>query len=152
MKIWSMAVVTIFVSIVAGCSRPTDVGFVSSQAVQKLKPELRKQVRGILLDQCGTPRAPILLGSGRSTSAHLKQGSAVYSKYCVQCHGVTGDGNGPAAVYMLPEAARLSARRLQVYIHAVRGQAPPRRPDPDRETWDSRDVDAVICTVAPRRS
>ncbi len=46
---------------------------------------------------------PILLGSGRSTTPRLKQGSAVYSKYCVQCHGVTGDGNGTAAVYMLPK-------------------------------------------------
>ncbi len=83
--------------------RPTDVGYVSSQAVQKLKPELQKQVRGILLDQCGTPKAPILLGSNRVTSTHLKHGSAVYSRYCAACHGVTGDGNGPAAVFMVPK-------------------------------------------------
>jgi mono/diheme cytochrome c family protein len=102
-KIWSMANVTFLVGMVADCSRPADVGFASAQGVQKLKPELQKQVRGILLDQCGTPKAPILLGSGRSTSAHLKQGSAIYARYWVQCHGVSGDGNGPAAVYMLPK-------------------------------------------------
>jgi mono/diheme cytochrome c family protein len=102
-KIWSAAVTTLLSGVVVGCSRPTDVGFVSSPAVQKLKPELQKQVRGILLDQCGTPKAPILLGSARVTSAHLKQGASVYSKYCVQCHGVTGDGNGAAAVYMIPK-------------------------------------------------
>lgn len=103
MKIWSTAVVAVFASIAAGCSRPAEVAYVSSQAVQKLKPELQKQVRGILLDQCGTPAAPILLGGGRSTTPRLKQGAAVYSKYCVQCHGVTGDGNGTAAVYMIPK-------------------------------------------------
>ena len=82
---------------------PNGCCFCVEPGVQKLKPELQKQVRGILLDQCGTPKAPILLGSGRVTSARLKQGSAVYTKYCVQCHGVSGDGNGPAAVYMIPK-------------------------------------------------
>jgi len=94
---------TLLTGVVVGCSRPSEVGFVSSQAVEKLKPELQKQVRGILRDQCGTPKAPILLGGGRVTSAHLKQGAAVYSKYCVLCHGVTGDGNGAAAAYMVPK-------------------------------------------------
>jgi mono/diheme cytochrome c family protein len=94
---------TFLTGVVVGCSRPPDVVFVSSQAVQKLKPELQKQVRGILLDQCGTPQAPRLLGGTSVSSGHLKQGAAIYSKYCVQCHGVTGDGSGVAAAYMIPK-------------------------------------------------
>ena len=27
----------------------------------------------------------------------------LYSRYCVQCHGVNGDGNGVAATYMIPK-------------------------------------------------
>ena len=103
----------------------------SSQAVQKLKPELQKQVRGILLDQCGTPAAPILLGSGRSTSPHLKQGSAIYSKYCVQCHGVTGDGNGPAAVYIVPKRATIGPEFSS--LHRRRTE-----PSHSAKTWAGR--------------
>jgi len=102
-KVWFGASVVCLASAVVGCSRPPDVNFVSSQEVQKLKPELQKQVRGILLEQCGTPRAPKLLGSATSNMAHLKQGALVYTKYCVQCHGVSGDGNGVAAIYMIPK-------------------------------------------------
>jgi mono/diheme cytochrome c family protein len=36
-------------------------------------------------------------------SRHLKHGQAVYLKRCVQCHGVNGDGNGPAAEYLYPK-------------------------------------------------
>lgn len=32
----------------------------------------------------------------------LKQGRDVFMKYCVSCHGVTGDGAGPAAEYLYP--------------------------------------------------
>ncbi|MBL4883932.1 MAG: cytochrome c [Planctomycetaceae bacterium] len=32
----------------------------------------------------------------------LQQGSALYSKHCLHCHGVSGDGNGPTAIYMTP--------------------------------------------------
>ncbi len=103
---WGASVVmssTLLASAVVGCSRAPVVNFVSSQDVQKLQPELQKQVRGILLDQCGTPRVPKLLGSESRNLAHLQRGAQVYTKYCVQCHGVSGDGNGIAAVYMLPK-------------------------------------------------
>ena len=38
-----------------------------------------------------------------SATAHLKRGAEVYSRYCIQCHGVTGDGNGVAAAYLIPK-------------------------------------------------
>ena len=103
MKDWFKVSAIVLISTVAGCSRPADVSFVSSQQVQKLKPELQKQVLSILMDHCGTPQAPKLLGSPHLSSAHLKHGAEVFMRYCVQCHGVTGDGNGTAAVYMIPK-------------------------------------------------
>ncbi len=33
----------------------------------------------------------------------LKQGAVIYRRRCAGCHGVTGDGNGPAAAYLQPK-------------------------------------------------
>src|SRR5262249_33781165 len=70
---------------------------------QKLKPELQKQILSILKDRCGTPQNPKLLGNSTIKAAHLRHGEAVYSRYCVACHGVTGDGNGIAAAHLIPK-------------------------------------------------
>ena len=36
-------------------------------------------------------------------TAHLRQGAEVYRNRCAGCHGVSGDGNGPAAEYLQPK-------------------------------------------------
>jgi mono/diheme cytochrome c family protein len=95
----SIAVATL----IAGCAREPDAVYVSSQQVQKLKPELQKQVLSVLKDRCGTPQNPKLLGNTVIKAAHLRRGEAVYSRYCVACHGVTGDGNGASAAYLNPK-------------------------------------------------
>ena len=88
----------------AGCARLPEPSFTINTQTQKLKPEFQKQITKILGEQCGRPLAPKLLGeNGQRSLAHLKRGAEVYSRYCVQCHGVTGDGNGVAAAYMLPK-------------------------------------------------
>ena len=74
-----------------------DLPYVDSKEVQKLKPDLKEKVHSILAHYCGTPQSPKLLGNERVSPAHLKQGALVYSRYCIQCHGNTGDGNGVAA-------------------------------------------------------
>jgi mono/diheme cytochrome c family protein len=87
----------------AGCSsRPERVDFSASEQAETLRPELRKQIDAVLTERCGTPQNPRLLGRPDLARAHLKQGAAVYARYCVQCHGVTGDGKGEAAAYLLP--------------------------------------------------
>jgi mono/diheme cytochrome c family protein len=43
------------------------------------------------------------LGAEGALPAHLKHGSLVFSRYCVQCHGHTGDGNGVAAEFLIPK-------------------------------------------------
>jgi mono/diheme cytochrome c family protein len=90
------------VFLASGCARQPEPVFSSSAQVQKLKPEFQQQIRRILADQCGRPLAPRLLGNKDVSEAHLKRGAEVYSRYCVQCHGVTGDGNGAAATYLIP--------------------------------------------------
>ncbi len=32
----------------------------------------------------------------------LARGGSIYRSYCMQCHGLTGDGNGPGGKYLLP--------------------------------------------------
>jgi mono/diheme cytochrome c family protein len=91
------------VAVVVGCARQPDAVYVSSQQVQKLRSELQKQVLTVLKDRCGTPQTPKLLGRPDIKTSHLRHGEAVYSRYCVSCHGVTGDGNGIAATYLIPK-------------------------------------------------
>ncbi len=42
------------------------------------------------------------LSRDREVQSQLQLGAAVYTRRCMQCHGVTGDGAGPAADYMYP--------------------------------------------------
>ncbi len=42
-------------------------------------------------DQCSMDRGEV-----------LKNGRALYMRHCSHCHGTSGDGNGPTAVYMTP--------------------------------------------------
>jgi mono/diheme cytochrome c family protein len=86
-----------------GCARQPEPSFMSGAQVQKLKTEFQQQIKRILLDECGTPLSPKLLGSPDVSATHLKRGAEVYSRYCVQCHGVSGDGNGVAAPYLNPK-------------------------------------------------
>jgi len=36
------------------------------------------------------------------TKASLARGEKIYQDYCIGCHGPVGDGNGPAAPYLMP--------------------------------------------------
>ena len=49
-------------------------------------------------------------GSVASTPA-LAQGATVYAVNCVSCHGVNGDGNGPAAAVLLPRPANFTVKQ-----------------------------------------
>lgn len=41
--------------------------------------------------------------------AELERGRAVYEAHCAACHGVNGDGDGPAAVWLYPKPRNFSA-------------------------------------------
>ncbi len=85
-----------------GCVRPPEESFVSAEKVTKLPEKAQAQIRTILAERSGTPSAVKLLGSPKADRDHLQLGKGVYTKYCQQCHGVSGDGNGPAAAYLIP--------------------------------------------------
>jgi DMSO reductase family type II enzyme heme b subunit len=47
-------------------------------------------------------------GNAPVLNPQLQSGKAVYDQHCAACHGVTGDGNGPAAVWVFPKPRNFS--------------------------------------------
>ncbi|MDR3633328.1 MAG: c-type cytochrome [Isosphaeraceae bacterium] len=74
----------------------------TSKQAAKLEPKFRDKVRNVLEEQCGTPGAVKVLGGDKAELASVRKGAVVYKRYCTQCHGTSGDGNGPAGRYMIP--------------------------------------------------
>ena len=98
-----------------GCARQVDPAFVSSAAAQAL-PELhQQQIRDVLAEHFGTPVNPQLMLPDPDSEEDdpalveaadpdvLQHGAQVYNLRCAGCHGVTGDGNGPAAPHLQPK-------------------------------------------------
>lgn len=65
----------------------------------------------------------LALAGGLAAQGELEQGKAVYEKWCSQCHGDTGEGNGPAAHFMYPRPRDFVAALYQVRSTAS-GQLP----------------------------
>jgi mono/diheme cytochrome c family protein len=64
--------------------------------------------------------------------ATLKEGSRLYRLYCLQCHGLTGDGRGPTAKWVNPHPRdyRPGIFKFQSVDQATDGNTrPPRRED-----------------------
>lgn len=83
--------------------------FVSSEPVLALPAEAQTSLRGELRNRIGSFEEPVLLSAvdaegkmSRVERERLLRGQAVYQLRCVQCHGVSGDGNGPTAHAMYP--------------------------------------------------
>src|SRR5579862_1589840 len=45
-----------------------------------------------------------LAAAAQATAGDPARGKAVYARYCTQCHGARGDGNGEAAAFTTPRA------------------------------------------------
>ncbi|MAT70154.1 MAG: hypothetical protein CMJ58_11610 [Planctomycetaceae bacterium] len=70
--------------------------------VYKMLRGLQDQIADILAERVGTPEKIKMLGNPHVDEAQLKRGYELFTQYCVQCHGVNGDGNGPLADYLNP--------------------------------------------------
>lgn len=47
-----------------------------------------------------------------STAANLRNGKIYYGYYCLMCHGVEGDGNGPVGQSYVPKPTNLSSPKI----------------------------------------
>jgi mono/diheme cytochrome c family protein len=86
-----------------GCQRLETPQFVSHSKLGELPVKLQTAVQAELEKHSGTFQRPVLLVPADEPAGDLSRGQAVYQERCVQCHGVTGDGQGPAAKYMYPK-------------------------------------------------
>ena len=99
---WKSLCGTLALVCVIGCHRAEPPQFVLSDGAKDLSAELQQAVKDELIKQTGTFLRPKLLESAGDSHQDLSRGQAVYQERCVQCHGVSGDGNGPSAKYMYP--------------------------------------------------
>ncbi len=139
-----------------GCGRSPEVRYTPRAEVQTLKPELQQQIAHLLEQHCGSAQSPKVLGNETISVRHLLHGRDVYQKRCVQCHGVTGDGAGPAAAVLYPKP-RDYRRGLFKFTSTPYG-AKPRRDDlvrtvrrgisgtsmPSFQLLEDRDLNAVV--------
>jgi DMSO reductase family type II enzyme heme b subunit len=58
--------------------------------------------------------AMIALCSAAPLYAQDPPGKAIYDKWCAECHGATGKGDGAAAAYMLPRPRDFTQARYQI--------------------------------------
>lgn len=99
---WRLSPLLLLATCVVGCHRSEVPSFVASTAATKLKAEVRTAVETELTKQTGSYLNPKMLVEEGDTHADLLRGQAIYQQRCVQCHGVSGDGNGVSAKYMYP--------------------------------------------------
>jgi len=120
---WAASLVAVLT--IAGCERPATPVYESSKTVKGLPEKVQKQIRDELEKHNGTPLRPKLIGQDALTADHLAHGAEVYRLRCAACHGVTGDGNGPAATAMhpLPRDYRLGIFK---FTSTTNGQKPLR--------------------------
>ena len=125
--------------LLAGCQPTATLTFEPSEQVRSLGSEaeseeerqlwtdLQQQIATILHEKCGTPQRPRLLGSPETDPKQLALGASIYARRCQSCHGVSGDGQGPVAQYLLPRPR--DYRRGIFKFTTTRYGAKPRRAD-----------------------
>lgn len=58
--------------------------------------------------------ASTLVGPSPASGQDVERGEQIYRKWCVECHGTEGAGDGPAADRMLPRPRDLTEARYQI--------------------------------------
>src|SRR4026208_1666412 len=81
------------------------------------------------------------VSQGGSAAAN-KPGKAVYEQHCAACHGVNGDGNGPASVWLFPKPRNFSAGLFKIQ------STPPGSPPTDEDLFQTARGGAWCCLTA----
>ena len=108
--------------LLSGCRGSEDVSFTFRDAVGELPDTHQQQLKKILVDYYGTATKPQLKTPDPDAEVgedgtlpllevvdpdRLRRGQIVFNKYCAHCHGVTGDGMGPAAGVITADGERI---------------------------------------------
>ena len=99
-----------------------------------LNDETRRNIALVLRDFSGRPRVPkIDINDLRHETVNkalekelkldkktLAEGSKLYRKQCLHCHGLNGDGKGPTGLWLNPHPDRKSTRLNSSHIQKSR--------------------------------
>lgn len=106
-------------ALVVGCDKPAAPQF-HLNMVQMVSeatptpPEYQQQIADVLEAMFGTPDKPFALPESGLDERKLKMAAGaawsdekganfgLYRKHCVHCHGISGDGRGPTALFLNP--------------------------------------------------
>ncbi|MCE9531775.1 MAG: cytochrome c [Planctomycetes bacterium] len=93
-----------------------------------LPAEQKAKLQEILGELFGTPAAPMVATGDDDGREHVERlrllpdtltaGSLLYKKFCLQCHGLTGDGRGPTGQWVYP-APRDLRQGIYKYVSSV---------------------------------
>lgn len=125
MKPSAWLVFAIVVAAGGGCAREETPVYQASKEVRALPAQLQTIIDEQLEKYCGTPLRPRSLGDAKVGAEHLAHGAEVYRLRCAACHGVTGDGDGPAARVMHP-LPRDYRKGIFKFTSTLNGQKPLR--------------------------
>jgi mono/diheme cytochrome c family protein len=108
-----------WLAILAGCSRSAPPQFklnYEGKRLSDVKPEARQKLVDSVTALFGTPDEPyifdeakevlnldkIKLAAGPFGGSHDGTQKGLYRQHCVHCHGISGDGAGPTALFLNP--------------------------------------------------
>jgi mono/diheme cytochrome c family protein len=101
----------------------------------KLTSDQRQAFQKTLDDIFGTPAEPTVKGIDPEARSDLKlengqlaEGSRLYRRHCLHCHGLTGDGHGPTAAWVNPHPRDYRAGRFK-FISTTVGSSKAKRQD-----------------------
>ena len=80
-------------------------------------PSPRALIRRVLLNLLENARDALALRAAQpdlGTEAQRESGKALYTKYCAQCHGENGDGEGYATVHLLPKPRDFTTGKFKI--------------------------------------
>lgn len=131
---------------IAGCSPPLELKFAAREDLKQLPSKHQQQLHAGVEEFFGTARFPKFLAVAPAdqqpadaekpklveseSPRHLAHGQAVYLNQCAGCHGVTGDGQGPAAKFLDPPPRDYRLGKFK-FTSTPRGSK-PRRADLER--------------------
>lgn len=137
--------IVLFASL-AGCSAPVELRYTEREDLKELPEKHQQQIHASLEEYFGTARFPRYMALApedqqpenaekpklleKENPRHLLHGQQVYLNQCAGCHGVTGDGQGPAAKFLEPPPRDYRLGKFK-FTSTPRG-IKPRRADLDR--------------------
>jgi mono/diheme cytochrome c family protein len=138
---WRVGLVLVGLGLLVGCGPQAELVYTPREVPEKFPDKHQEQIAEALGKYFGTPRYPKFLQLAPEDKQpaeakepllvesvdrmHLRHGREVYTRQCAGCHGITGDGQGPAAAYLNPPPRDYRLGRFK-FTSTPRGSKPRR--------------------------